>query len=133
MLALISPGDEVLLFQPLYDAYLPLVQRAGGTARLVTMQPPDWRLPIAAIAAALEDGVRLLVLNNPVNPTGRVFDAAELAALAELCVAHDAIAICDEVWEHVVVGDKPHILADLACRAWPSGPSRSVRPARSSG
>jgi N-succinyldiaminopimelate aminotransferase len=109
LLALISPGDEVLLIQPLYDAYLPLVQRAGGAARFVTMQPPDWRLPIDAIAAALADGVRLLVLNNPVNPTGRVFDRDELAALARLCVAHDAIAICDEVWEHVVFGEHRHI------------------------
>jgi aspartate/methionine/tyrosine aminotransferase len=109
LLALISPGDEVLLIQPLYDAYLPLVQRAGGTARFATMQPPDWRLPLAAIADALSDGVRLLVLNNPVNPTGRVFDEDELTALARLCIAHDAVAICDEVWEHVVFGDQLHI------------------------
>jgi aspartate/methionine/tyrosine aminotransferase len=109
LLALISPGDEVLLIQPLYDAYLPLVRQAGGSARLARMEPPDWRLPLAAIAEALADGVRLLVLNNPVNPTGRVFDEDELAALASLCVAHDAIAICDEVWEHVVFGDHPHV------------------------
>jgi N-succinyldiaminopimelate aminotransferase len=109
LLALISPGDEVLLIQPLYDAYLPLVQRAGGTARFATMQPPDWGLPLAEIAAALKAGVRLLVLNNPVNPTGRVFDEAELGELARLCFVHDAIAICDEVWEHVVFGDQPHI------------------------
>ena len=109
LLALISPGDEVLLIEPLYDAYLPLVLRAGGTARMVRMEPPAWRLPLDAIAAALRDGVRLLVLNNPVNPTGRVFDEAALAALARLCVAHDAIAICDEVWEHVLHGDRRHI------------------------
>jgi aspartate/methionine/tyrosine aminotransferase len=108
LLALISPGDEVLLIQPLYDAYLPLVRRAGGTARVVTMAPPDWRLPLDAIADALASGVRLLVLNNPVNPTGRVFDQDELAALARLCVTHDAIAICDEVWEHVLFGDSRH-------------------------
>jgi aspartate/methionine/tyrosine aminotransferase len=108
LLALVSPGDEVLLIQPLYDAYLPLVRQAGGRARFARMEPPDWRLPLPAIAEALDDGVRLLVLNNPVNPTGRVFDEAELATLARLCVAHDAIAICDEVWEHVVFGDHPH-------------------------
>jgi aspartate/methionine/tyrosine aminotransferase len=109
LLALVSPGDEVLLIQPLYDAYLPLVQRAGGTARFATMQPPDWRLPLDEIEAALKDGVRLLVLNNPVNPTGRVFGEEELTTLAALCVDHDAIAICDEVWEHVVYGAKPHV------------------------
>jgi aspartate/methionine/tyrosine aminotransferase len=109
LLALISPGDAVLLIQPLYDAYLPLVRRAGGTARFARMEPPEWRLPLDAIAEALKDGVRLLVLNNPVNPTGRVFGRDELAELARLCVAHDAIAICDEVWEHVTVGDEGHI------------------------
>lgn len=109
LLALISAGDEVLLIQPLYDAYLPLVRRAGGIPRFARMEPPDWRLPLDAIEAALKDGVRLLVLNNPVNPTGRVFERGELADLARLCVAHDAIAICDEVWEHVVVGEDPHI------------------------
>lgn len=109
LLALISPGDEVLLIQPLYDAYLPLVLRAGGTARMATMKPPDWRLPLGEIAEALRGGVRLLVLNNPVNPTGRVFDEDELAALARLCVEHDAVAICDEVWEHVLFGEHRHI------------------------
>jgi aspartate/methionine/tyrosine aminotransferase len=109
LLALISPGDEVLLIQPLYDAYLPLVRRAGGTARFATMAPPDWRLPLGEIEAALRAGVRLLVLNNPVNPTGKVFGAGELAALAELCLRHDAVAICDEVWEHVLLADRPHV------------------------
>ena len=109
LLALIAPGDEVLLIQPMYDAYLPLVLRVGGTARFVSIRPPDWRLPIAEIAAAIGDRTRFLVLNNPLNPTGRMFDRDEMAALAELCVRHDLIAICDEVWEHVLFDGRAHI------------------------
>ncbi|QJU58134.1 aminotransferase [Sphingomonas sp. AP4-R1] len=109
LLALIAPGDEVLLIQPLYDAYLPLVRRAGGIAKLVTMAPPDWALPREALRAAIGPRTRLLLLNNPVNPLGKALDADELAFLAELCVAHDLVAICDEVWEHVVFDGRRHI------------------------
>ncbi len=101
LLALVGPGDEVAMFQPLYDAYLPLVRRAGGTARLATLQPPHWRITREALDAAFGPTTRLVILNNPMNPTGRLFDDAELGLLAEYCVAHDAIAICDEVWEAV--------------------------------
>lgn len=109
LLALVAPGDEVLLIQPLYDAYLPLVQRAGGTAKLVTMTLPDWSLPREALRAAIGPRTRLLLLNNPVNPLGKVLDGGELAFLAELCVTHDLVAICDEVWEHVVFDGRRHI------------------------
>ncbi|MFT3978572.1 MAG: aminotransferase [Sphingomonas bacterium] len=109
LLAIVSPGDEVILFEPMYDAYRPLIERAGGVARAVTLRPPDWRMPIAEVAAAIGGRTRAIVLNNPNNPTGRLFSHAELAALAELCAAHDLIAICDEVWEHVVFGGAPHV------------------------
>jgi N-succinyldiaminopimelate aminotransferase len=109
LLALVSPGDEVLLFEPLYDAYLPLVQRAGGAARVVRLQPPGWRIDADLLAAAFTPATRLVVLNNPLNPAGRVFDAGELALLAEACVAHDVIAISDEVWEHVVFDGARHL------------------------
>jgi len=102
LLALIAPGDEVVLFQPLYDAYLPLVERAGGVPRLVKLTPPDWRITRAALVAAFTDRTRLVVFNNPHNPTSRLFDAGELGLLAEACVAAGAIALTDEVWEHVV-------------------------------
>lgn len=101
---LVTPGDEVLLIQPLYDAYLPLVERAGGTAKLISLQPPHWRLDRDTLTAAISSKTRLLILNNPVNPTASMWSSEDLAALAEACVRHDVIAICDEVWEHVVFG-----------------------------
>jgi len=101
LFGLISPGDEVALIQPLYDAYLPLVVRAGGVPRLVRLAPPDWRITAGALAEAFTPRTRLVLFNNPHNPTGRLFDQEELAALAEACVRHDALALTDEVWEHM--------------------------------
>jgi N-succinyldiaminopimelate aminotransferase len=106
--ALVSPGDEVVMFQPLYDAYLPLVQRAGGVAKLVRLEPPEWRITASALAEVASDRTRLVLLNAPLNPTGTMATPAELALLADFCVAHDAIAICDEVWEHVVFDGAAH-------------------------
>jgi aspartate/methionine/tyrosine aminotransferase len=108
LLALVRPGDEVLMLAPLYDAYLPLVARAGGVAKVVKLAPPDWRITRAALEAAIGPRTRLLLMNNPVNPTGVVLRDEELALLAELCVAHDLIAICDEVWEQTVYDGLPH-------------------------
>ncbi len=108
ILALVSPGDEVVMFAPTYDAYRPLVERAGGIARLVRLTPPDWRITSAALAAVGSVRTRLVVLNSPLNPTGSVASAEELALLADFCVAHDAVAICDEVWEHLVF-DSAHV------------------------
>ncbi|QGP80337.1 aminotransferase [Sphingobium sp. CAP-1] len=108
LLALVRPGDEVLMLAPLYDAYLPLVERAGGVAKVVRLTPPDWRVTRDALAAAIGPRTRILLMNNPVNPTGIVLREAELALLANLCVAHDLIAICDEVWEQTVYDGVPH-------------------------
>jgi N-succinyldiaminopimelate aminotransferase len=109
LMALITPGDEVVLFQPLYDAYLPLVLQAGGVPRLVRLGPPDWRITAEALAAAFTPATRLVVFNNPHNPTGRMFDRDELTLLARACVASDAIALSDEVWEHVIFDGRGHI------------------------
>jgi len=103
---LVTPGDEVLLIQPLYDAYLPLVERAGGTAKFVDLKPPHWRLDMNVLEAAISARTRLLILNNPVNPSASMWSHDDLAALAEICVRHDIVAICDEVWEHVVFENK---------------------------
>ena len=103
---LVTPGDEVLLIQPLYDAYLPLVERAGGTAKFVDLKLPHWRVDMNALEAAISARTRLLILNNPVNPTASMWSHDDLAALAEICVRHDIVAICDEVWEHVVFENK---------------------------
>jgi N-succinyldiaminopimelate aminotransferase len=108
LLAFVEPGREVVLFQPLYDAYAPLVRLAGGVPRFVTLMPPHWRMERAALEAAFSDRTALVVINNPANPTGRVLDEAELALLAELCVRHDVIAVCDEVWEETVLDGRVH-------------------------
>ena len=107
--ALVEPGDEVVLFEPLYDCYLPLVRRAGATPRPVRVMPPDWRLDREALAAAFSDKTKAVLLNNPMNPAAKVFDAEELALIAELVIAHDAIAICDEVYEHILFDGRKHV------------------------
>ena len=108
ILALVSEGDEVLLIQPCYDAYLPRVQRAGGRARFLSLAPPDWRLTEEAVAAAFASGPRVVIFNDPLNPAGRAFSAEEVALLAAACRRHGTIAICDEVWEHVVFDGRTH-------------------------
>jgi aspartate/methionine/tyrosine aminotransferase len=114
LLALVTPGDEVVLFQPLYDAYLPLVLRAGGVPRLVRLTPPGWRITEQALAEAFTGRTRFVLFNNPHNPTARVFDREELAMLARACVEHGAVAISDEVWEHVLFDGRVHLpLASL--------------------
>ncbi|CAH1656499.1 aminotransferase [Chelatococcus asaccharovorans] len=108
LFALIEPGDEVVLFEPMYDAYLPLVRRAGGVPRFVSLQPPHWRLTEEALTAAFSDKTRVVLFNNPLNPSAVVFPDEDLALLAQFCVKHDAIAVCDEVWEHVVFDGRRH-------------------------
>ena len=108
LFALIVPGDEVVLIQPLYDAYLPLVQRAGGVPRLVSLQPPHWHLTEEMLEAAITPHTRLVLFNNPLNPAGKVHGKDDLAALARVCVKHDLIAVSDEVWEHVTFDGHGH-------------------------
>jgi len=107
-LSLIAPGDEVVMFQPLYDSYLPMVRRAGGIPKLVRLAPPDFRLVRSALEAVFSDRTRLVVLNNPLNPAATMATEADLALLAEFCVRYDAVAVCDEVWEHVVFDGRAH-------------------------
>jgi N-succinyldiaminopimelate aminotransferase len=108
LLALVEPGDEVVLFEPMYDAYLPLVRRAGGVPRFVTLQPPHFRLTDEALARAFSPKTKVVLFNNPLNPTATIFPSDDLALLAEFCVRFDAIAVCDEVWEHVVFDGRRH-------------------------
>ncbi len=109
ILAFVRPGDEAVLFQPFYDAYLPLVERAGGTARTVSLVPPLWTLPLDRLEAAIGPRTKLLILNTPNNPTGTVVDRATLEALAVLAERHDLILLCDEVWEGLVFGNARHV------------------------
>jgi aspartate/methionine/tyrosine aminotransferase len=108
LMALIEPGDEVVLFQPLYDAYLPLVLRAGGVPRFVRLEPPHWRFDEAMLAKAFSDRTKVVLFNNPLNPSGTVAPQEDLELLARYCIRHDAVALCDEVWEHVVFDGLRH-------------------------
>jgi aspartate/methionine/tyrosine aminotransferase len=108
-LGLIEAGDEVILIEPLYDSYLPMVRRAGGDPKLVRMKPPDWVLPTAELEEAFSPKTKLIVLNAPHNPAGKVFDRSELDFIAELLQANDAYAVCDEVYEHLVFDGDAHV------------------------
>jgi aspartate/methionine/tyrosine aminotransferase len=109
LFALTRPGDEVLLVQPLYDAYLPLIEWAGGTGKVVSLTPPDWSLPIAALAAAIGPKTRGIVLNTPNNPVGTMLGRDEIKAIGALAEAHDLWVLCDEVWEAMVFDGTPHV------------------------
>ncbi|MFL5068786.1 MAG: aminotransferase [Xanthobacteraceae bacterium] len=109
LLAVIEPGDEVVLFQPLYDAYLPLVKRAGGIPRFVRLEPPHWRFDEEMLAAAFTRKTKVVLFNNPLNPSGTVYGRAELELLARMCQRFNAIAVCDEVWEHVMFDGRRHV------------------------
>jgi len=108
MLALLAPGDEVAFLDPAYDSYPAVAALARAVARPIVLEPPDWRLRPEAVAAAIGPRTRVLLLNSPHNPTGRVLDADELELLAAACREHDVIALTDEVYEHLVF-DGTHI------------------------
>ncbi|GAB2183259.1 aminotransferase [Roseibium sp. LAB1] len=106
--ALVSPGDEVVLIEPLYDCYLPLVKQAGGIPVRVRVTPPNWTLDEDALRAAFSDKTKAVLINNPMNPTAKVFSDKELELVASLCRQFDAYAICDEVYEHLVFDGQRH-------------------------
>jgi len=102
LLALCEPGDEVVVFEPSYDSYAACASMAGATPRLVRLHPPDWTFDPAELAAAFGPRTRLILLNTPHNPTGKVFGPQELSLIADLCRTHDVLAVTDEVYEHLV-------------------------------
>jgi N-succinyldiaminopimelate aminotransferase len=108
VLGLCEPGDEVLTFEPTFDSYPAAVALAGASLRVVTLDAPDYALDVDALAAAVTARTRMLLLNSPHNPTGKVFSVAELQAIAGLCVERDLIAVTDEVYEHLVY-DGTHV------------------------
>jgi N-succinyldiaminopimelate aminotransferase len=115
LLALLDPGDEVVLFEPMYDCYAAAVAMAGGVPRPVPLRPPPpgdagpWTFDEAELRAAVTPRARLLLLNTPHNPTGKVFTGAELALLAEIATAADLLVLTDEVYEHLVFGGAEHL------------------------
>jgi len=108
MLALCESGDEVIVLEPTYDSYSASIALAGAVLRPVTLHHPEYRLDIDAVRAAVSPRTRLLMINSPHNPTGRVLDRAELTAIAELAVERDLIVVTDEVYEHLAF-DRAHI------------------------
>lgn len=109
LMAVLNSGDEVVLIEPLYDTYLPVVRMLGAIPKLARLEPPEWALPHAALGDAFGPRTKAIVLNSPMNPCGKVFTATELGFVADLVLRHDAYAICDEVYEHLTFGSKRHI------------------------
>lgn len=109
VLGLCEPGDEVITLEPYYDSYAATIAIAGARRRVVTLRAPDFALDPDALAAAVTPKTRLVLLNSPHNPTGRVLTAEELSAVADLCVHHDLLAVTDEVYEHLVYDSARHI------------------------
>jgi len=103
ILATVQPGDEVIIFTPAYDSYAPMIRRAGATPVEVALRPPEWRVEREAIERAVTSKTRVILFNNPQNPTGRLFDGDEVDAVASAAKANDLIVIADEVWEHIVL------------------------------
>jgi len=108
ILGLVNPGDEVIVFEPFYDSYVPAIQMAGGVPRFYTLRPPTWQIDEAELSALFSSKTKLIIINTPHNPTGKVFTQAELALIARLCRQHDVLAMTDEVYEHLVFDGQQH-------------------------
>jgi len=120
-LALVDPGDEVIVFEPFYENYGPDAILADAKPVFVPLEPPDWRLDPDRLRAAFSDRTKAVVVNTPHNPTGRVFTREEISLIAELCLAHDAWAITDEIYEHIRYAGNHHPIA-----TWPGMRERTV-------
>ena len=120
-LALVDPGDEVIVFEPYYENYGPDAILAGAKPVFVPMEPPNWKIDTDKLRAAFSNKTRAIVVNTPHNPTGRVFTREEIALIAELCQKYDAIAITDEIYEHIRYAGGHHVLA-----TWPGMRERTV-------
>lgn len=124
IMALVDPGDEVIVFEPAYDAYVPDILMVGATPRFLTLQPPaagqgaeghgtTWSFDVAALRGAFNDRTRAIIVNTPHNPTGKVFSREELELIAALCVEHDVVAITDEVYDRLIFEGEHVPLATL--------------------
>jgi N-succinyldiaminopimelate aminotransferase len=109
IVGLVNPGEEVILFEPYYDSYLPAVQVAGGIPRIYTLRPPDWTIDPEALAALFSEKTKLILINTPHNPTGKVYSEAELRLIADLCQRYDVVAVMDEVYEHIIFDGCRHL------------------------
>jgi aminotransferase len=108
LLAVINPGDEVVIFEPFYENYGPDTILSGATPRFVTLHPPDWHFDPKELEAAFNNHTRAIIINTPNNPTGKVFSRAELQLIADLCRKWDVLAITDEIYEHILYDNHTH-------------------------
>jgi aspartate/methionine/tyrosine aminotransferase len=122
-MAFLQPTDEAILLAPVYDCYAPIVEAAGAVPKIVRLKPPGWRIERAAIEAALTPKTRVIAINTPHNPTGRVLTRDELQIIADIAIARDLLVICDEVYEHLVFDGREH----LPLMAFPGMRARTVR------
>ncbi len=109
MLGLVNPGDEVILFEPCYDSYAPDVVMAGGIPRFVTLTPPDWRFDRQALADCFSPRTKLLLINTPHNPTGKMFTREELQLIGDLCRRHNVLILTDEVYAEIRFDGVEHV------------------------
>ncbi len=109
ILSVVEPGDEVICFQPVYDSYLPIIRQAGGVPKLLRLEPPHWRMSEEMLRSAFSHKTKAVLFNNPLNPAAVVYPREDLELLARFCQEFDAVAICDEVWEHVTFDGREHI------------------------
>ncbi|HLX36944.1 MAG TPA: aminotransferase class I/II-fold pyridoxal phosphate-dependent enzyme, partial [Candidatus Binataceae bacterium] len=109
MMAIINPGDEVIIFEPFYENYGPDVTLSGATARFVTLRDPDFSIDRKELEAAFTRRTKAIIINTPHNPTGKVFSRSELELIADLCKRHDTLAVTDEIYEHIIYGGAQHI------------------------
>jgi aspartate/methionine/tyrosine aminotransferase len=109
MLAIVDPGDEVIVFEPFYENYGPDAILSGATPRYVTLHEPDWTFDEGELAAAFNDRTRGIILNTPNNPTGKVFTRAELESIGALCQKWGAVAFTDEIYEHMTYEGHEHV------------------------
>jgi aspartate/methionine/tyrosine aminotransferase len=120
-LALLNPGDEVIIFEPWYENYGPDAILAQATPRYVPLEPPNWRFDPDVLRAAFNQKTKAIIVNTPHNPTGRVLTREEIGFIADLCIEHDVWAITDEIYEHIRYAGGHHVLA-----TWPGMRERTV-------
>lgn len=109
LMAIVNPGDEIIIFEPYYENYGPDSILSGATPKYVTLHPPDWSYVRDELAAAFSDKTKAVIVNTPNNPTGKVFTRRELSEIADLCIEHDAYVITDEIYEHILYDGSEHI------------------------
>ena len=131
ILGLVGRGEEIVLIEPHYDSYRPIAEAAGAVVKTITLAPPGWRLTAEALARAITPKTRAVLINTPLNPVGRVFDREEMTLLASALANSNAVAICDEVYEHLTFDGQAAYSARHACRGCGTGWCASARREKS--